>query len=363
MPVQQGMNFGDAGNSDNKRKSASRRVRRPVVKKQKATQKPAVEVNSERKDVSDETAAVTEPKAEKQVDIAANEDKAQVGVETDVQHDVSQDVSNEDINVEPQASTESDTADKFGKMGNLRSVKDSIASRDFTVGEKLKSPNRKVLIGLGIGAGVLAVLGITLAIVRGSQQAALDAPVVEPTYENADHQDGQSANGGNTSSDVAITGYIETGSGFSYQYPSFADSENVELVGKIRNDTDKDVSSVGINFFLYDTNGVLIGTAADGTDVVKAGTEWEFHAKCATDVKRSDVARFLIDQLQFGELDVTSSIAKEGAGITNAESSSADEAKANEKSVEANGSTAGANAANPLDSGGAMERAIRNSSN
>ena len=341
MPVQQGMNFGGTGSGDNKRKSAGKRFTTSPAKETKATREPSVEP------------AVTDA-------------KKNVGGSESLKHEKPERKPTRRVAVDKPRRKPEVKADDGGKSDetrDMRSAKEVLASREFAESKEPKS-RRGLIIGLAIAAGVFAIFTVVLVVVNMSQRSVIDEPITEPTYENADHKDGNAANSVNTaSSDVDITGFIDTGDGFSYQYPSFADSDAVELVGKIRNDTDKDVASVGINFFLYDDKGVLIGTAADGTDVVKAGAEWEFHAKCATDVKRASVARFLIDQLQFGDLDVTSSIANEGAGITNKESAASDAAKAEEaaKAAEAkatdtaksetpanqNGNNAGSNAVDP----------------
>lgn len=203
------------------------------------------------------------------------------------------------------------TSDKKVKKQPKREPKKVNKNRnDFSSSDDVKvkkEKNPKLVWGLGIAMVVLAVGAILVLTFSLLPSADRDKPYPknEPLDSGSDvaHVDGSEAN----APSAAPEGFIDTGSGYGYRIAQIdTSSDEIKIVGAIKNLGDKAQNSVSIDFFLYNENKELIGTAAAGTDNIDAGAVWEFNATSVDKIKTSDVASFLIDEIQWGSADVTS---------------------------------------------------------
>lgn len=121
--------------------------------------------------------------------------------------------------------------------------------------------------GKGVAIAALVINVLSLVIVLATQslytQAIDDATVT--TDEVAVEQSANSAE--STESKYAISGEEITG-----------DEYSVSITGTLKNNTDSEVSYIGLTYNLYDKDGNQIDTAYANTTNLAAGGSWKFEA-------------------------------------------------------------------------------------
>ena len=69
-----------------------------------------------------------------------------------------------------------------------------------------------------------------------------------------------------------------TNTKMTYEYNSYTDDYDVKITGKAKNISEKDFSSVSIEFTVYDAEGNSIGICDDYISGLSAGDTWSFEA-------------------------------------------------------------------------------------
>jgi hypothetical protein len=88
-------------------------------------------------------------------------------------------------------------------------------------------------------------------------------------------ENGKEAN--QNSAPIDTTGPGLTVTDWQWQWPT-AEYGSRYIVGTVRNNSDKEFSSVFLDFNLYDSNGAQVGSAGDSVTNLEAHGTWKFKA-------------------------------------------------------------------------------------
>lgn len=85
-----------------------------------------------------------------------------------------------------------------------------------------------------------------------------------------------------------------------YDFDGFYDEEEKSyyVQGYLENNSKNDIEFVYIEYFVYDKNDVLLGTAYGSVDNLKANNKWKFKA-IYSDIDSNEVSRFELSKVEF----------------------------------------------------------------
>lgn len=75
------------------------------------------------------------------------------------------------------------------------------------------------------------------------------------------------------------------------------EDETYYIQGYLENTSDDDITSIYIEYLVYDSNDVLLGTAFCGVDNLGSNTKWKFKA-IYSDIDSNEVSRFELSQVE-----------------------------------------------------------------
>lgn len=79
----------------------------------------------------------------------------------------------------------------------------------------------------------------------------------------------------------------------------YNDEEKAYYVqGYLENNSENDLEFIYIEYYVYDENDVLLGTATASVDTLKANTKWKFKA-IYSDIDGSEINKFELSKVEF----------------------------------------------------------------
>jgi len=167
-----------------------------------------------------------------------------------------------------------------------------LPERSYYTEPQRKSGNTKVILAALGGFTVLVIVIIVIANIAGGIGGALSGiPFDEMSWSDSYYESnpvtGRSNSNTNSDKDASFE-WVENARLEKDNSYTFIEDRNI--VGSIRNISNKTFSYVLIEFIIYDSSGNQLGTALDSISNFKSGNVWQFKASGLLDMNK--VTRF-----------------------------------------------------------------------